>query len=230
VSQSGARINADFSGRVVLDTHAMPWVASPLPGVDRRMLDRVGDEVARATSIVRYAAQSRFSEHVHDLGEEFIVLQGVFSDEHGDYPAGTYVRNPPSTRHAPHSDEGCTIFVKLRQFAREDMQPVRINLYDAQFDEELAPGVHMVHLHRYRDEYVRALRFAPGSRLPAQGWSVAGGEELLVIDGAVSDHRGQYGAGSWQRNPPGESCERSSAGGALVFAKTGHLSALIPAR
>jgi len=227
VSQIGARINADFSSRVVLDTNTMPWVASPLPGVERRMLDRVGDEVARATSIVRYAAQSRFSEHVHDLGEEFIVLQGVFSDEHGDYPAGSYVRNPPLTRHAPYSDEGCTIFVKLRQFDQQDLQPVRINLRSAVFDEELAPGVHMLHLHRYRDEWVRALRFAPGARLPAQALAGAAGEELLVIDGAISDRHGHYGTGTWQRNPSKESCERFSDSGALVFVKTGHFSAMM---
>ena len=70
----------------------MEWIASPAGGVDRKMLDRIGDEKARATSIVRYAADSAFPEHEHPLGEEFYVLEGVFSDEHGDYPAGTYVQ------------------------------------------------------------------------------------------------------------------------------------------
>ncbi|GAL13613.1 hypothetical protein JCM19233_4618 [Vibrio astriarenae] len=51
-------------------------------------LDRVGGEVARATSIVRYKPNSAFSPHTHDGGEEFFVLEGVFSDEHGDYPQG----------------------------------------------------------------------------------------------------------------------------------------------
>ena len=62
----------------------MEWIASPAGGVDRKMLDRIGDEKARATSIVRYAADSAFPEHEHPLGEEFYVLEGVFSDEHGD--------------------------------------------------------------------------------------------------------------------------------------------------
>ena len=75
-------------------------------GVDRRPLDRIGEEVARATSIVRYAPGSRFSAHTHGGGEEFIVLDGVFQDEHGDYPPGTYVRNPPGTRHTPGSEPG----------------------------------------------------------------------------------------------------------------------------
>jgi len=96
-------INADFSARAVVDTASMPWVPSPLAGVERKMLDRDGGEVARATSVVRYAAGSAFEPHEHGGGEEFFVLEGVFSDEHGDYPAGTYVRNPPGSRHRPFS-------------------------------------------------------------------------------------------------------------------------------
>src|SRR5215469_13150683 len=90
------------------------------------MLDRTGDEVARATSIVRYAPASRFAAHTHDGGEEFLVLEGVFQDEHGDYPAGSYVRNPPTSRHTPGSAPGCMLFVKLWQFDLEDRKPVRL--------------------------------------------------------------------------------------------------------
>jgi hypothetical protein len=97
-----------------------PWLPSPEPGVERVQLERDGDEIARATSIVRYAPGSHFPVHTHDRGEEFLVLDGVFSDEHGDYPAGTYVRNPPGSRHAPCARDGCTIFVKLRQFDLAD--------------------------------------------------------------------------------------------------------------
>jgi anti-sigma factor ChrR (cupin superfamily) len=223
MSEAGARINADFSRRVVLDTHRMPWIASPLPGVERRMLDRVGDEVARATSIVRYAPASRFSEHVHDEGEEFIVLAGVFSDEHGDYPAGTYLRNPPATRHSPYSTAGCTIFVKLRQFDRDDLVPVRCDLRSGVYTDELAPGVWVMHLHRFGDECVRALQFAAGSKLSEQALTRRGGEELLVIDGGISDRHGHYGAGFWQRNPTATGDERYSEHGALIYIKTGHL-------
>src|SRR6516164_811579 len=108
-------INADFTQRIVIATETMPWIPSPQAGVERRMLDRIGSEVARATSLVRYAAASSFPAHEHALGEEFLVLNGVFSDEHGDYPAGTYIRNPPLSRHAPRTAPGCTILVKLRQ-------------------------------------------------------------------------------------------------------------------
>ena len=95
------RLNADFSKRVVIRPDDYEWVASPMPGVERMMLDRIGDEVARATSLVRYAPNSRFSAHVHGGGEEFLVLEGTFADEHGQYPAGTYIRNPIGTGHTP---------------------------------------------------------------------------------------------------------------------------------
>ena len=106
-------INADFAKRVLVHSDALPWVPSPMPGVERRTLDRIGDEVARATSILRYAPHSTFSPHMHGWGEEFIVLEDVFQDEHSYYPAGTYMRNPPTSRHRPGSKSGCTIFVKL---------------------------------------------------------------------------------------------------------------------
>src|SRR5271169_5577343 len=94
-------LNSDFGARAAVHAARLEWTPSPIPGVDRRMLDRIGDEVARATSIVRYAPHSHFSPHTHGGGEEFLVLDGIFQDEHGDYPAGTYVRNPPTTSHTP---------------------------------------------------------------------------------------------------------------------------------
>ena len=114
------KLHADFSKRAQWDTNAMEWIASPAGGVELKMLDRIGEEKARATSIVRYATNSGFPEHEHPMGEEFLVLEGVFSDEHGDYPAGTYIRNPDGTRHSPFSKDGCTILVKLRQFEPGD--------------------------------------------------------------------------------------------------------------
>jgi hypothetical protein len=118
-------LNADFSRRAAVHAARLPWVASPIAGVERRMLDRIGDEVARATSIVRYAPDSHFSPHTHGGGEEFLVLDGVFQDEHGDYPAGSYVRNPPTSAHTPGSAPGCTLFVKLWQFDPDDRTDVR---------------------------------------------------------------------------------------------------------
>ena len=142
-------LNSDFTRRVVIHAARLPWVPSPMAGVERRMLDRIGDEVARATSIVRYAPGSHFSPHTHGGGEEFFVLDGVFDDEHGAFPAGSYVRNPPTSRHTPSSVSGCAMFVKLWQFDPADRQHVVISAtasgYRATADR---PGVQLLPLFR----------------------------------------------------------------------------------
>ena len=145
-------LNTNFEERVVIHSDTLEWIASPMPGVDRRMLDRIGGEVARATSIVRYVPNSKFSAHTHTGGEEFIVLDGVFQDEHGDFPEGTYVRNPPTTSHTPGSEPGCTIFVKLWQFDMDDRTQFRKTMAD----ELGAPvnGVATAELHRDDREVV----------------------------------------------------------------------------
>ena len=130
--------------QVVVDTTAMEWIASPAAGVERKMLDRDGGEVARATSLVRYAPASEFEAHTHGAGEEFLVLDGIFSDEHGDYTPGAYVRNPPGSSHAPSSAEGCTIFVKLRQFAPDDDRQCVIDTQAADWQAHDVDGVSML--------------------------------------------------------------------------------------
>ena len=124
------KINADIAKRAAVDSASLDWIPSPLAGVERRMLERDGDEVARVTSLVRYAPASYFSPHTHTGGEEFIVLEGAFSDNHGDYPAGTYVRNPVGSRHIPRSNDGCVIFVKLWWMHPDDQTFVRIDMND----------------------------------------------------------------------------------------------------
>lgn len=217
------RVNADFDQRVVLRPADRAWVPSPMPGVERQMLDRVGDEVARATSIVRYAPGSRFSEHVHGGGEEFLVLQGVFSDEHGDYPAGTYVRNPIGSAHAPFSAEGCTILVKLRQFASDDAARVVVHTADAPFRPGLVAGLSVLPLHQHGEERVALVRWAPGTRFQRhRHW---GGEEIYVLAGIFADEHGAYPAGTWLRGPHLSTHTPFSEAGCLIWVKTGHLGA-----
>jgi anti-sigma factor ChrR (cupin superfamily) len=121
-------INSDYSKRIVINQHDLPWVPSPELGIERRMLDRIGDELAKATSIVRYQPGSRFESHIHEFGEEILVLDGVFSDEAGDYTAGTYIMNPPGSSHAPFSESGCTLFVKLRHLGSDQVEREVIDL------------------------------------------------------------------------------------------------------
>lgn len=213
-------INADFNARAIIHSEQLDWVASPMPGVDRRMLDRIGAEVAHATSIVRYAPASQFSAHTHTGGEEFIVLEGVFQDEHGDYPAGTYVRNPPATSHTPGSKEGCTIFVKLWQFDPADRSQFRKSMA-----EELGPtldGVATAELHRDPREIVTYNQLAAGAVLSK---SDAGGIEMLVIGGSVSDGSDTLEKGAWLRLPTGHPLTLTAGpDGAKLWIKTGHLA------
>ena len=212
-------LNADFGKRVVVHSDAIAWEPSQMPGVERRMLDRIGGEVARATTIVRFAPDSHFSAHTHNGGEEYIVLDGVFQDEHGDFPAGTYVRNPPTTQHTPGSAPGCTIFVKLWQFDMEDRLQFRKNMSD----EISAPvaGVATATLHSDARETVSYHHLDPGARM---AFTPQGGLELLMIDGTFTDAGETLRKGSWLRLPEGESLHGfAGENGAKIWMKTGHL-------
>jgi anti-sigma factor ChrR (cupin superfamily) len=214
-------IHADLSQRAVVHCEDLDWVASPLPGVDRRMLERDGAEVARATSIVRYAPGSRFSAHTHGGGEEFLVLDGTFSDETGDYPAGSYVRNPVGSSHAPYSESGCTIWVKLRQMWPQDQTRVAIETRSAQFVPGLVAGLSVLPLHQFGTEHVALVRWQPGTQFQRHGH--LDGEEIFVLEGTFSDELGDYPAGTWLRNPPGSVHTPFSEPGCLIYVKTGHL-------
>lgn len=215
-------LNADFSQRVVIDTETEPWVASPLPGVERRLLDRIGDEVARATTIVRYAPGSYFSPHTHSGGEEFLVLDGVFSDEHGDYGPGKYVRNPVGSSHEPFSRGGCTILVKLWQMDPGDQEFVRIDTTAAAWEPWTLDGVEVIRLAERPGERVYMMRLRPGTVVPTHDHP--GGEELLVLDGEFADQNGSYSKGTWLRMLAGSSHNLFSEQGCTIWLKLGHLA------
>jgi anti-sigma factor ChrR (cupin superfamily) len=217
------KLNADFTQRAVVHAATLDWIPSPMAGVERRMLDRIGGEVARATSIVRYAPQSHFPRHTHGGGEEFFVLEGVFQDEHGDYPAGFYIRNPPTSAHTPRSLPGCTILVKLWQFDANDRTQVRIDTNKMPYSSDPSqPGVELMPLFRDEREIVTLQRWAPNAEIPLVS---AAGIELLVLEGNFSDGQESFGYQSWLRLPPG-SAARAQAGaeGCRLWMKTGHLA------
>ena len=215
-------LNADFTQRAAIHAARLPWTPSPMAGVERRMLDRIGDEVARATSIVRYAKGSHFSPHTHGGGEEFLVLDGVFQDEHGDYPAGWYVRNPPTSRHTPGAERGCVIFVKLWQFDPADRKQVRTDTETASFKPATGrAGVEILPLFRDEHEDVRLERWAPNARIDL---ALPGGVEVLVIDGGFVESGEEFVLQSWLRLPAGASLNaKAGADGCKVWVKTGHL-------
>jgi hypothetical protein len=216
-------LNADFSKRAAIHAAQLSWSPSPLPGVERRMLDRIGGEVARATSIVRYAANSEFSAHTHGGGEEFLVLDGVFSDEHGDFPAGSYIRNPPSSHHRPRSAPGCIIFVKLWQFDPGDRTEVRLDTTKMVFlPAPDRPGVAVMPLFRDAREEVRLERWRGEAEIALP---LPGGIELLVLEGALSEGGESFAPQSWLRLPAGAALTaRAGATGCRLWVKAGHLA------
>ncbi len=223
-------INADFSKAVLAHTDAIDWVSSPMVGVERRMLDRIGGEVARATSLVRYAEGSAFPEHTHGGGEEFIVLEGVFQDEYGDYPAGTYVRNPVGTHHIPRSDPGCTIFVKLWQFDREDREQFAIDLNTLLLeDDPMRPGVASATIAKRRYESVELERWNPGASDRLSG---DGGVEALILSGTLLHDGAVYMRHDWIRLPEGKAVKLIAGdSGARMWIKRGHLNTItVPSR
>ncbi|MEM9806680.1 MAG: cupin domain-containing protein [Cyanobacteria bacterium P01_D01_bin.56] len=216
------KLHADLTKRAVIQTEELSWIDSPMAGVQRRMLDRDGEEVARATSLVRYAPGSYFSTHTHGGGEEFFVLDGVFSDEHGDFGPGTYVRNPVGSSHTPHSKDGATILVKLRQMDPKDQKQVTIDTPNSHWAPGLVPGLQVMPLHAFGTEQVALVKWAPGTKFQThRHW---GGEEIFVIEGTFADEQGTYPQGTWLRNPPDSVHTPFSDEGCMIYVKTGHLS------
>lgn len=213
-------LNMDFSQRVVIETHSMAWLPSPAKGVERKPLARADAESGHATSIVRYEKGARFNSHPHPYGEEILVLEGVFSDEHGDYPAGTYIRNPHGSTHAPFSENGCTLFVKLHQFSLDDQKTVRIDTTSATW----LPGqgnLEVMPLHSFEHEHTALVKWPAGERfLPHKHF---GGEEILVLSGTFCDEFGQYPAGSWLRSPHMSEHFPFVEEDTIIWVKTGHL-------
>jgi anti-sigma factor ChrR (cupin superfamily) len=225
VQQQVIELHGDWRQAVAVNSTALPWMASPAAGVERRLLERLGGEVARATSVVRYAPGSRFAQHSHGGGEELLVLEGTLADEQGTYPAGTYLRNPPGSAHAPFSTGGCTLLVKLQQMHPQDQERVVINTRDAAWHPGLVDGLEVMPLHGFGSEQVALVRWAPGTQFQAH--SHPGGEEIFVIEGVFEDEHGTYPAGSWLRNPPGSVHRPWSESGCTIWVKTGHLPATV---
>jgi hypothetical protein len=127
------------------------------------------------------------------------VLDGVFQDEHGDYPAGSYVRNAPGTSHAPCSDVGCVILVKLWQFDPNDRHSLALRA-----DELGAQHSSLVSLFRDAREEVRIELWSANA--PLAHLDAKRGLELRARD----DHSVDMRSGSWQH----------SAHAACVFGRT----------
>jgi anti-sigma factor ChrR (cupin superfamily) len=217
-------LNDDFSALAVVHTAAVDWQPSPSPSVWRKRLDLAGPvEAGRVTSVVRYDANSRFHEHPHPDGEEIFVLDGVFSDEHGDYPAGTFLLNPEGFVHAPFSREGCVLFVKLRQYPGTDRRHIVVDTASAPWLETPMPGAAYQELYGEpgHPERIVHVRMAPGTTGPEHDHPA--GEEVFVLEGGCRDEFGSYETGTWVRYPPGSRHRVTTDQGCRLYVKFGHL-------
>ena len=221
-------INADLGARAFADTRSMSWQPSPSPGVWRKRLDLMateegGSEHGRVTSVVRYGPGSAFAAHDHPLGEEILVLEGTFCDEHGEYPQDTYLLNPPGFRHAPFSRAGCVLFVKLRQYGGPGRRRVVVDTRSGPWRPRARAGVEVLPLYADPEhpESVSLVRYAPGASGPRT--IHPRGCEYFVLAGMLEDEDGEYPAGSWLRLPPGSAHSPVSPRGCTLYEKRGHL-------
>ncbi|MHA7881519.1 MAG: cupin domain-containing protein [Saccharospirillum sp.] len=213
-------LNMDFAQKVVVRTAEQAWVKSPAAGVWRKPLEREAAEQGRATSVVRYDPGSSFSRHVHPAGEEILVLDGVFSDDTGDYPAGTYLRNPPGSGHAPHSEPGCVLLVKLCQFAPDDSAVVRINTRETPWQPGQG-GLEVMPLHSFGTEQVALVKWPAGEVFKPHRHF--GGEEIFVLSGEFIDEHGRYPEGTWLRSPHLSQHHPFVEQETVIWVKVGHL-------
>ncbi len=217
-------LNADTSLRAVAETTNIKWETSEAGGVLRKRLERIDQKPEPVTTIVRYQANSAFPAHQHINGEEIFVLEGTFSDNHGNYQTGSYLRNPAGTSHLPFSKDGCTIFVKLQQFQLNDSKQCHIQTKQQQWLPGPVPGVSVMPLHEFGTEQVALVKWEANTIF--QTHQHLGGEEIFVLEGAFEDELGSYPKGTWLRNPPNSIHTPFTRQECIMFVKTGHLSSL----
>ncbi len=213
-------LNMNFEQRVVINTLSEAWQASPLTGVYRKPLAREEAEQGHATSIVRYEAGAKFRKHEHPHGEEILVLEGVFSDETGDYPAGSYLRNPQGFSHAPFSKHGCFLLVKLHQFQEGDNNIVRVDTQNTPWQSGMG-NLQVMPLHSFKTESTALVYWPAGEHF--QPHVHTGGEEIYVISGEFVDEHGRYGEGTWIRNPHMSQHNPFVEKDTVILVKIGHL-------
>ena len=219
-----ADVNSDLSQQVVIDTQSMPWQSSPSGTVWRKPLYREGGEFGPVTSLVRYQAGGKFRSHAHPQGEEILVLAGEFCDDHGRYPQGSYLLNPDGSQHAPYSDHGCTLLVRLRQYAGHDRPQIKLDTTQAHWRQGMVEGLTVLPLYAQANytENMALVHWQPETYFARH--THPGGEEIFVIEGAFEDEHGVYPQGSWIRSPHMSTHTPFSRQGCLIYVRVGGLA------
>lgn len=210
-------LNMDFAQTVFMDTDQIDWTASPMSGVYRKPLAREEAERGHATSLVQYEAGSVFRPHPHPLGEEILVLSGVFSDEKGDFKAGSYFRNPPGSSHAPHSRDGCFLLVKLHQFQASDLNQVYIDTPTiwSSTKSEVVP------LYEFGSEKVWLVRIRNGEDMLSE-LDLSASVELFIISGQAVYDDLKMSSGTWLREPKFTLDNWAVTSNCFIWLKSGH--------
>lgn len=219
-----ADVNSDLSQQVVIDTQSMPWQSSPSGTVWRKPLYREGGEFGPVTSLVRYQAGGKFRSHAHPQGEEILVLAGEFCDDHGRYPQGSYLLNPDGSQHAPYSDHGCTLLVRLRQYAGHDRPQIKLDTTQAHWCQGMVEGLTVLPLYAQANytENMALVHWQPETYFARH--THPGGEEIFVIEGTFEDEHGVYPQGSWIRSPHMSTHTPFSRQGCLIYVRVGGLA------
>ena len=220
-------LNGNLAMRVAVDTQSMDWLESPGGHVLRKRVHGVGPaESGQVTSVVRYAPGAVFPEHDHPEGEEILVLDGIFSDEHGDWPAGTYLLNPEGFHHGPFSRAGCTLLVKLRQYPGADRIHVALQSNDQPWASSIRKNVAWKKLYA-QAPYTDHMRIESWSSPAAMGQlNFPQGAELFILQGSFADEFGSYPTHSWLRIPAGGHITPSSEEYCELYIKEGGFSYL----
>jgi len=228
MTEESPSLNGDLNRRVVVDTQSMPWTPSAGGHVSRKRMHRVGpQESGQVTSVVRYEPGAAFPGHDHPEGEEILVLEGVFSDEHGDWPAGTYLLNPEGFHHAPFSKHGCTLFVKLRQFPGTERQHVALQSKNEDWAPSIRKEASWKKLYA-QDPYTDHMRLERWQTPAALGQlRFPQGAELFVLQGSFADELGSYSTHSWLRIPAGGHITPTSDNYCELYIKEGGFTYLL---
>lgn len=211
----------DPEQRVAIDTNRMNWQSSPYPGLWRKRLEFSSGKAGRVTTLVRFQLGTTFPFNEHPQGEEILVLEGTFSDESGDYPAGYFLLYPHGTRHSPFSQAGGLIFIKQRQYPGPDRERLSIDTKALLWSAGAVPGIEFKLLYAHADypERMQLEYWQPGA--VASRNSHPHSQEILVLKGSLEDEYSCYPAGTWLQIPAMSLQSLFSSAGCVLYVKTG---------